>query len=138
MWGQNLEEAMLVYISKREIGYDGELMLIALHFFVMLIISAQKLMQVIKSNTVGFLRIQKQQENTKENAKKYTEINWDWSKTISWYVKCYCSLLADFRNGNKNVKTFLKGEEILLLFRKFYWKIGRKLIISYSNKMQLW
>ena len=68
---------MLVYISKREIGYDGELMLIALHFFVMLIISAQKLMQVIKSNTVGFLRIQKQQENTKENAKKYTEINWD-------------------------------------------------------------
>ena len=68
---------MLVYISKRGIGYDGELMLIALHFFVMLIISAQKLMQVIKSNTVGFLRIQKQQENTKENAKKYTEINWD-------------------------------------------------------------
>ena len=68
---------MLVYISKREIGYDGELMLIALHFFVMLIISAQKLMQVVKSNTVGFLRIQKQQENTKENAKKYTEINWD-------------------------------------------------------------
>ena len=68
---------MLVYISKREIGYDGELMLIALHFFVMLIISAQKLMQVIKSNTVGFLRIQKQQENTKKNAKKYIEINWD-------------------------------------------------------------
>ena len=52
-------------------------MLIALHFFVMLIISAQKLMQVIKSNTAGFLRIQKQQENTKENAKKTTEINWD-------------------------------------------------------------
>ena len=45
-------------------------------------------------------------------------------------------LLADFRNGDKNVKTFLKGEQILLLLRKFYWKIGRKLIISYSNKMQ--
>ena len=51
-------------------------------------------------------------------------------------VKCHCSLLTDFKNGNKNVKTFLKGEQILLLLRKFYRKIGRKLIISYSNKMQ--
>ena len=25
----------------------------------------------------------------------------------------------------------------MLLLRKFYWKIGRKPIISYSNKMQL-
>ena len=41
------------------------------------ITSVQKLTQVIKSNTAGFLRIQRQQENTKENAKKTTEINWD-------------------------------------------------------------
>ena len=45
------------------------------------------------------------------------------------------SLLADFKSGNKNVKTFLKGEQILFLL-KFYRKIGRKLIISHSNKMQ--
>ena len=51
-------------------------------------------------------------------------------------MKCHCSLLADFKNEDKNVKTFLKGEQILLLFRKFYRKIGKKLIISYSNKMQ--
>ena len=42
-----------------------------------MIISVQKLTQVIKSNTAGFLRIQTQQENTKENTKKTTEINWD-------------------------------------------------------------
>ena len=42
-----------------------------------LIISVQKLTQVIKSNTAGFLRIQTQQENTKENTKKTTEINWN-------------------------------------------------------------
>ena len=30
----------------------------------------------------------------------------------------------------------LKGEQILLLLRKFYRKKGRKLIISYSNEMQ--
>ena len=42
-----------------------------------MIISVQKLTQVIKSNTAGFLRIQRQQENTKENTKKTTEINWD-------------------------------------------------------------
>ena len=39
--------------------------------------SVQKLEQVIKSNTAVFLRIflriQRQQENTKENAKKITE-----------------------------------------------------------------
>ena len=39
--------------------------------------SVQKLIQVIKSNTAVFLRIQRQQENTKENTKKTTEINWD-------------------------------------------------------------
>ena len=41
-----------------------------------MIISAQKLTQLVKSNTGGFLRIQRQQENTKENTKKTTEINW--------------------------------------------------------------
>ena len=51
-------------------------------------------------------------------------------------MKCHCSLLADFKNDDKNVKTFLKDEQILLLLRKFDRKIGRKLIISYSNKMQ--
>ena len=42
-----------------------------------MIISLQKLAQVIKSNTAGFLRIQRQLENTKENTKKTTEINWE-------------------------------------------------------------
>ena len=42
-----------------------------------IIISVQKLAQVIKSNTAGFLRIQRQLENTKENTKKTTEINWE-------------------------------------------------------------
>ena len=39
--------------------------------------SVQKLTQIIKSNTAVFLRIQRQQENTKENTKKTTETNWD-------------------------------------------------------------
>ena len=30
--------------------------------------------------------IETQQKNTKENTKKTTEINWDWSKKISWLV----------------------------------------------------
>ena len=47
-----------------------------------MIISLQKLAQVIKSNTAGFLRIQRQQEDTKENSKKTTEINWGYSKKI--------------------------------------------------------
>ena len=42
-----------------------------------MITSVQKLTQVIKSNTAGFLRIETQQKNTKENTKKPTEINWD-------------------------------------------------------------
>ena len=38
----------------------------------------QKLTQVIKSITSGFQRIKRQeQENTKKNTKKTTEINWD-------------------------------------------------------------
>ena len=48
-----------------------------------MIIFVQKLTQVIKSNAAGFLRIQTQQENTKENTKTTTEINWDSSKKIS-------------------------------------------------------
>ena len=35
------------------------------------------MIQVIKSNTAGFLRIQRQQEKNEENTKKTTEINWD-------------------------------------------------------------
>ena len=42
-----------------------------------MIISVQKQTQVMKSKTVGFLRIQTQQENTKENTKRTTEINLD-------------------------------------------------------------
>ena len=43
-----------------------------------MIISVQKLIQVIQSDTAGFLRIQKKQKKiTKENTKKTTEINWD-------------------------------------------------------------
>ena len=42
-----------------------------------MITSVQKLTQVIKSNTAGFLRIETQQENAKENTKMTTERNWD-------------------------------------------------------------
>ena len=48
-----------------------------------MISSVQKLTQVIKSNTAVFLRIQRQQESTKENTKKTTETKWDSSKKIS-------------------------------------------------------
>ena len=44
-----------------------------------------------------------------------------------------------FKKGIKNVKTFLKSEQIQLLQRKVYRNktvIGRKLITSNSNKMQ--
>ena len=58
------------------------------------------------------------------------------SLLVSEDVKCHCSLLADFKKGDKNVKTFSKGEQILLLLRNFYRKIGIKLMISYSNKIQ--
>ena len=42
-----------------------------------MISSKQKLTLEVKSNTAVFLRIQRQQENTKENTKKTTETNWD-------------------------------------------------------------
>ena len=45
--------------------------------------SVQKLTQMIKSSTAVFLRIQRQQESTKENTKKTTETKWDSSKKIS-------------------------------------------------------
>ena len=52
------------------------------------------------SDKIKYSRIPKntetQQENTKENTKKTTEINWDWSKKISWLVlvkTCKMSLL---------------------------------------------
>ena len=106
-----------------------------------MIVSVPKQIQVIIKYSRILKNTRTQQENTKENTKKTTEINWDWSKKISWLVlvkTCEMSLLlmSRFWNANKKVKTLLKGEEILLLIRKFYRKIGRKLIISYSNKMQ--
>ena len=59
---------MFVYILKREIDYD----------------SADTV------DKIKYSRIPKstetQQENTTENTKKITEINWDWSKKISWLV----------------------------------------------------
>ena len=42
-----------------------------------MIISVQKLTQVIKSNTAGFLRIQRHNRKILENTKKTIEINWD-------------------------------------------------------------
>ena len=44
---------------------------------------------MLKSNTTSFLpkNTETQQENTKENTKKITEINWDWWKKISWLKK---------------------------------------------------
>ena len=42
-----------------------------------MIIPVQKLTQVIKLNTVGFLTIQTQKENTEDNTKKTTQTNWD-------------------------------------------------------------
>ena len=56
----------------------------------------QQLTQVIKWNTAVLLRIQRQHENTKENTKKTTEADWDWSETISWLIlerTCEMSLL---------------------------------------------
>ena len=46
-----------------------------------MIISVQKLSQVIKPNTAGFLRIQRHNRKIlKRIPKKTTEINWDRSK----------------------------------------------------------
>ena len=43
-----------------------------------IIIHVQKLMQVIKSNTTDFSKnTETQLENTKENTKRITKINWD-------------------------------------------------------------
>ena len=47
-------------------------------------------------------------------------------------MKCHCSLLANFKNGYQNVKTFLKGDQI---YKEKTTIIGRKLIISNSNKI---
>ena len=101
------------------------------------IIFAQKLTQVIKSNTAGFLRIQRYNRKIlkrilkKDHWNKLGFIKKDF--TIE-DVKCHCSLSADFKNGDKNVKTFLKGEQILLISGKFDRKIN--LSFFYSNKMQ--
>ena len=71
MWGQNLEEAIFVYILKREIVYDCSSSLHYDHFCT----------KTDTGDKIKYSRIPKntetQQENTKENAKKTTEINWD-------------------------------------------------------------
>ena len=137
MWGKNLEEAMFVHILKRKMTANGS----ALLRYAM-IIYVQKLTQMIKSNTAGFLRTQRHNRKILKRTLK-RPLNWTgidqkrFSDYYSWrHVRCHCSLLEDFKNSNKNVKTFWKGEQILLSLRKFCRKIGRKLIISYSNKKQ--
>ena len=41
-------------------------------------------------------------------------------------MKCHCSLLADLKNEDKIGRTFLKGEQILLLLTKFKKKDRKK------------
>ena len=108
---------MFVYILKREIGYDSK------WFCSSSLCFDNFYTKTVSGDKIKYSRIPKntetQQEKTKENTKKTTEINRDWSKKTSSLgttednVKCHCSLLANFKNGNKNVKTFLKGEQIL-------------------------
>ena len=102
----------------------------ALLCYVM-IISVQKLTHMIKSNTAVFLKIQS------HNSKILKRILKRSLKQTRIVLVKTCELsFVDFKNGDKNIKTFLKGEQVLLPLRKFYWKTGRKLIISYSNKTQ--
>ena len=101
------------------------------------IIFAQKLTQVIKSNTAGFLRIQRYNRKILKRILKkdhWNKLGFIKKDFTSEDVKCHCSLSADFKNGDKNVKTFLKGEQILLISGKFDRKIN--LSFFYSNKMQ--
>ena len=101
------------------------------------IIFAQKLTQVIKSNTAGFLRIQRYNRKILKRILKkdhWNKLGFIKKDFTSGDVKCHCSLSADFKNGDKNVKTFLKGEQILLISGKFDRKIN--LSFFYSNKMQ--
>ena len=111
-------------------------------FCYAMIISVQKLTQVIKLNTAGFLRIQRHKRKILKiilkRPLKQTGIDQKrfHDQYQSRHMKCHCSLLADLKNEDKIGRTFLKGEQILLLLTKFQKKIGRKLITSYSNKMQ--
>ena len=101
------------------------------------IIFAQKLTQVIKSNTAGLLRIQRYNRKILKRILKkdhWNKLGFIKKDFTSEDVKCHCSLSADFKNGDKNVKTFLKGEQILLISGKFDRKIN--LSFFYSNKMQ--
>ena len=67
-----------------------------------MIISVQKLTQVINQTK----NTETQQENTKENTKKSTEINRDWSKKISWLVpaKTYEMSQQILKMGMKTLK----------------------------------
>ena len=101
------------------------------------IIFAQKLTQVNKSNTAGLLRIQRSNRKILKRILKkdhWNKLGFIKKDFTSEDVKCHCSLSADFKNGDKNVKTFLKGEQILLISGKFDRKIN--LSFFYSNKMQ--
>ena len=74
-WGQNLEEAMFVYILKRETGYDSYW----LCFFSLC--CDNFCTKTDTGDKIKYSRIPKKkeikQENTKENIKMTTEINWD-------------------------------------------------------------
>ena len=80
-----------------------------------MIISMQKLTQVIKSNAAAFLRIQRHNGKIiKRMLKRLLRlIKKDFLIDTSEDIrnkKCHSSLLADFKIGDKNMKTFLKGE----------------------------
>ena len=85
--------------------------------------SVQKLRQVIKSNTTGFLTIQRRNTKIlKRMLVKITDINWSehWSKRISLInsedlrndIDPYSQIL---KNGDETLNTLLKDEKIQLL-----------------------
>ena len=47
-------------------------------------------------------------------------------------MKCHCSLLSDLKNGDKNEKAWVNPVSL----KKSLKIIGRKLVVSNSNKMQ--
>ena len=83
MWGQNLEEAMFVYIL---MGFSGgkQAMTVNCSACSSTLCYDDFCIKTDTGDKIKYSRIPKnteaQQENTKENTKKTTEINWDWSK----------------------------------------------------------
>ena len=85
---------MFGYILKREIDYDSWWLYSFSSYYDNFCTKTDT------GDKINYIRIPKnketQQENTKKNTKKTTEINWDWSKKISWLVlvkTCEMSLL---------------------------------------------